>query len=134
MSFPCLARCYMDRGVIRNRQFATQIRDFSTLRIGTITPTDVDGLIEYRNKCFILIETKHGNSELPRGQELALERLCDSMNKPTMLIVASHNTDGDIDVGGCVVTKYRYAKVWHKPKWITVTEMCKSFIKSVEAL
>ena len=35
-----------ERGVIRNRQFAQQIRDFSGLRFGKITPTATDRLLE----------------------------------------------------------------------------------------
>jgi len=40
------------RGKIEHRDRARQIRDFSNLRYGNITPTDIDGLIEYQNKCF----------------------------------------------------------------------------------
>ena len=45
-----------ERGVITNRARARQIRDFSGLQIGTITPTDLDGLIEFHDECFIFCE------------------------------------------------------------------------------
>ena len=103
------------RGVIRNREWATQIRDFSGLRYGNITPTDIDGFIEYKNIAFIIIETKHEGGEMPFGQRLALQRLCDTCQyagKETLLIVASHNTTGDIDFANTRVVETRYLGRW----------------------
>ena len=113
-----------DRGVIRNRGYATQIRDFRNLRFSNITPTDIDGLIEYQNICYVFIETKHAGAELPRGQELALERITDDLEKvkPTITIVASHNTQGDIDVGNAEVTKVRWNRKWRTMTEITTTK------------
>jgi len=104
-----------ERGVIRNRDWATQVRDFSGLRYGTITPTDIDGLIEYKDIAFIVIETKHEGCEMPFGQRLALQRLCDACQKAgkeTLLIVASHNTEGDIDFANTKVVETRYLFRW----------------------
>ena len=105
-----------ERSFIRNRKYASQIREFSGLKFGTIIPTDIDGLIEYKDKAFILIETKHKESELPFGQKLALERLCDAIqkDKPALLIVASHESEGDIDVANTAVTEFRFNGHWHK--------------------
>jgi len=99
-----------DRGKIRNRQYSTQVRDFSGLRFGNITATDIDGLIEYKDRGYVLIEVKYKDTELPFGQRLALERLCDDLQlvKPTLLIISSHETDGDIDVGETTITEYRF--------------------------
>jgi hypothetical protein len=47
-----------DRGVIRDVKYASEWRDYSGLCYGTITPTDLDGLIDFRNRLFILIEIK----------------------------------------------------------------------------
>jgi len=47
------------RGVIKYRGRARQIIDFRGLTYGNITPTDIDGLIEYKDKCILLIEIKH---------------------------------------------------------------------------
>lgn len=112
------------RGVIRNRQYATQVRDFSGLRYGNITPTDGDLEIEYHNKCWVFGELKHKDAPLPPGQQLAFERKCDDMSnvKPTIFIVASHNTNGDIDVANTTVVKYRYHRQWHIPKRATTTK------------
>jgi hypothetical protein len=123
------------RGEIRNREFATQVRNFSGLRYGNITPTDIDGMIEYKNKLYIFIETKFGNAELPFGQRLAFERLCDDLQKvkPTLLIIASHNSNGDIDVAKTTVTSYRYRGVWKTQNQQRSTgELIAWFIASIE--
>lgn len=104
------------RGEINFRSRAKQLRDFSGLRYGNITPTDIDGLIEYKDKAYIIMEAKFGDTVLPKGQELALERLCDDLQKTkaTLLIVARHdqNVEKDIDFANCIVEKYRFKKEW----------------------
>ncbi len=102
------------RGVIRNRRYANQVRDYSGLRFGNITPTDIDGLIEYHDKGYVLIEIKHKDSVLPYGQRLALERLCDDLHKlkPTIAVIASHDTSDDIDVTNCSVVEFRFRGKW----------------------
>ena len=124
------------RGVIRNKKFALQVRDFSGLRFGNITPTDIDMLIEYKNKAFIYGETKYKNAEIPYGQELALERLCDvshDANKPSIAIISSHESEGDIDMAQTVVTKYRFRKKWYLPEQITtMRELVQRFINWVD--
>jgi len=123
-----------NRGVIRNREYATQIRDFSGLVIGTITPTDIDGFIEYKDKCFIFVETKYGKAKLPFGQRLAFERLADACNKskPTLFIIATHNTTGDIDFANCLVTEYRFEFKWIlQQASMTVKDLVNKFIRSL---
>jgi len=48
------------KGVIHAPQRATQLRDYSGLLFGNITPTDIDGLIEYKNIGYVIIELKYG--------------------------------------------------------------------------
>jgi len=127
----------VERGVIRNRAFAQQIRDFSGLRFGNITPTDIDAFIEVADRTFILMESKHGTSPLPLGQRLALERLVDACfeaGKDAILFILTHNTREDIDYANCQVIKYRYEKVWHDIKEpITAKEACQGFIDAAAA-
>lgn len=121
-----------NRGVIQNKKYAKQINDFSGLRYKNITPTDIDGFIDFGNKKFVFIETKFKGAKLPYGQKLALKRLCDSCNKDAVLIVAEHETDGDIDVGGCFVREYRYKNKWTVQfKSITVKEAVIKFLNKV---
>lgn len=102
------------RGTIRNRTYANQLRDFSGLVFGRISPTDIDGFIDFGNKAFVIIEMKHVGAELPVGQRLALERLSDAVNRalPCMIIVAEHDTEGDIDVANSSVALIRYRQGW----------------------
>ena len=80
------------RGAVHTRGRALQERDFTGLRFGNITPTDIDGLIEYHNERYVIIEAKFGNNNMDFGQELALTRLCDDLGKPSILVIAKHNT------------------------------------------
>lgn len=105
----------VSRGVIRNRQFANQVKDFSGLRYGSITPTDIDGAIDFGNRVFVFIELKYGAGNIPCGQKLALERIADDLDcygKPTIAIVARHDSDADIDVANCPVEQIRFRGKW----------------------
>lgn len=115
-----------DRGVIRNRQYAAQIRDYSGLRYGNVTPTDIDGFVEFGDRVFVFIELKHKGAPLPHGQRLALARITDAIGetgRKSILLVAEHNTSGDIETSQCRVVEYRYQKQWLRPyKEITIRE------------
>lgn len=120
----CLSRCAVnddDRGKIRNRDRAKQLKDFSGLRFGRITPTDIDGFVDFQNKAFVIFEIKYGATEVPRGQELCYERLalaCEKAGVKTLVLVATHDVEppGDIDVAGLRVTKVFFQGKWRPPK------------------
>jgi len=113
-----------ERGKIYNRERAQQIIDFSGLRFGTKTPTDIDGLLDYNNDVFIFMEFKYGNKEMDSGQQLALERICDESKTACYVLVATHNheVDEDIDAAGAIVRKYRHNKKWIIPKGKTTVK------------
>lgn len=101
-----------ERGVIRNREHASQINDFSGLRWGSITPTDVDGMVEFGGKLFVFMECKYGGTGIGKGQRLALMRTAAAVHDPpnhyAAIIWGQHDTppDEDIDyasmrVAGC---------------------------------
>lgn len=125
----------MQRGVIRNRENALQIRDFSGLQFGTITPTDIDMYIEYHDKLFILAEAKYKNTILPDGQNLAILRLVKDHKKPTIYFIVEHDTEipGDIDFANTTVRLwYTNMNGWGMPdngKSITLREAADMFIK-----
>ena len=134
------AKCFMDelRGFIRNRAFAQQIRDFSGMRFGNITPTDIDGFIEYKNRGFVVIESKFGQSKLQGGQRLAFERLIDALGatKPSLLVVGSHieGIGEDILIDQSIVTEYRFEKLWRVPKTtLTVYEIVNKFLARLDS-
>ena len=112
----------MTRGEIRYRERARQINDYSCLRYGKITPTDIDGLLDFGNKLFVFIEVKYKRKAMDRGQELALERVCDGLfyaGLASYVIECSHavaNPSIDVDVAECVVIRYRFKRQWRTPK------------------
>ena len=125
-----------ERGEIYHRARAKQLRDYSGLRFGNITPTDIDGLIEYHGKAFIIIELKYNDAPIFFGQMLALERLTDDLGKPAICIIANHNIanpEQDVDVATCLVSQYRFKGVWRLPKKErTVKEIITLFLDLVD--
>ena len=123
----------IERGKIRNENYAKQLRDFSGLRYGNITPTDIDVFMEFGDKDFVFVEAKYGKADLPLGQKLALERLVDCVgetHRQSLLIIAYHNVPYSdyVDIAKCGVKEYRSNHQWRKPKNnITVREMIDKF-------
>ena len=118
----------MQRGKIRNRERAKQLRDFTGLRFGRITPTDIDAFLEFGDVLFILIESKQEGAQLPYGQKTALERLCDAVQgtktptnqeRQAYILIVHHTTtetDQDVDYGASMVSSVRYKRKWCPPK------------------
>lgn len=125
-----------ERGKIRNRTFAQQIRNFSGLRFGKITPTDIDAFMDMGGQTFIFMESKHGGKPLPYGQRLALERLVDACQRAgidSLLLILSHDTAEDIDFAQCRVVRYRYMQEWiEQAEPVTAFDACDGFIKAMQ--
>jgi hypothetical protein len=91
----------------------TTLPSFIGLRYGTITPTDIDAVIEYHGKAFIFIEAKYKDADIPDGQRILFVRLCDALEKAgikTVFLKASWdesllNQDGSFDLARATVTK-----------------------------
>jgi len=131
------------RGEINNRDRAKQLRDYSGLCYGNITPTDIDGLIEYKNTAYIIIELKYMDVEIQFGQGLALERLVDDLEhkgKPTLCIISSHNQHNpkkDIDVAKTQVVKFRLKNEWRlldSDLMITTKELIDIFLEDINVI
>lgn len=126
-----------ERGVIRHVARKQQINDFSGIKYGNITPTDIDGVIEYKNKAFIFLEVKYLDADLPFGQRLALKRLVDATGnkRASIAIIAEHDIDDvtqSVPVAECSAREYymRGLKEWKHPrKPMTVKELIDAFIK-----
>lgn len=106
-------------GMIKNRALHGQFVDYSNLKFDKLSPIDFDAFMEFKNELFVFIETKYQDAEMPLGQRLAFERVCDAIQSPdqrAIVFVTSHNSDGDIDLASTIVTQYRYKFDWHKPK------------------
>ena len=129
-----------ERGVIVHRERSQQIRSFKNLQYGTITPTDIDGFIDYHDKVFIYFELKYRDAEIPDGQRLALERVADAAKESGRIglsIIATHDVtdvNDDIDAASGIVVEYRLDGKWHNGDGTTTVEnMCTDAIKRYEA-
>ena len=61
---------------------------------GYIYPTDIDGIIEYKDSEYIIFEIKYKDSGLSVGQRLALERMVkdfETAGKRAIVMICEHN-------------------------------------------
>jgi hypothetical protein len=115
------------RGKIRNPEYSSQIFRFEGMRWESITPTDIDCFVEFGDRLFCFVEAKYKNSELSRGQKLALERTVsalESTGRIAIIFKATHSERvGEIDMGSCEITEYFMRGEWKPPpKGLTVKE------------
>lgn len=110
-----------NRGTIQHRERARQIIDFSGIRYGNITPTDIDGFFEYHNRVFVFCEMKLTGAQLPDGQRMAIERLVDNLDyagKHVVAFVCDHDveeTAQDVVAAETIVRTIYYHGRWHLP-------------------
>lgn len=128
----------MQRGAIYNPARASQLRDFSGLCFDKITPSDLDAVIDFGGKAFVMIELKVAGLTLPLGQRILLERLTDKLNThetKALALVAEHKTPASqsIDVASCLVTEYRNdSRIWIAIiERVTVHTAINTFLKRV---
>lgn len=114
-----------------------QLIDFKGLEVdGYIYPTDIDGLIEYKDSEYILFEVKYGSAEVPLGQKLAIQRMVDDftkVGKQAVAFVCEHtvrDANKPVVAAWCKVREIYYGKEkqWRAPdNEITVREAVDSF-------
>lgn len=79
---------------IHNQGKMRQLIDFKNLDVDEhIYPTDIDGLIEYKDAEYIIFEIKYRGSVVPHGQKLALQRMVDdfkSAGKRAIVLICEH--------------------------------------------
>ena len=105
-----------ERGKIRNPNSIARLRDFSGLRWGVITPTDIDAFMDFGGKVFVFIEAKHHKGTMPKGQRLAYERLssaCSSGSVHSIVFVIEHGDEKLIDYGKLSVVEF-----WNNKEWV----------------
>lgn len=124
-----------------HRDRAKQLIDFDGIQVLGMRPTDLDGVMDIKDKAYIFFEMKHNNAPLPFGQQLLLQRLvdrCSDEGRPCIALIASHdvdNTDDDVIAKDCIVRKYYWSKdhSWHTPKETyrvgqLITRYCKNIL------
>lgn len=124
---------------ILNPKRMKQLIDFKGLELDNgIYPTDIDGLIEYHDSEYIILEVKHNKAKVPWGQRLCLQRMVDDFTKTgkkAVAIVCEHEVDNpDIPVVAalCNVRELYYGeeREWRPPdEPMTVRQAILSFQK-----
>lgn len=101
-----------------------QLIDFKGLSVdGNIYPTDIDGLIEYKDAEYIIFEVKYGDAEVPFGQRLALQRMVDDFTKAgkqAVVFICEHtvrDANKPVVAAWCKVREIYYGKgkEWRTP-------------------
>lgn len=129
-----------NRGIIQNRERARQIIDFSGIRYGNITPTDIDGFFEKANKAFVFYEYKLAGNDMPGGQRIALERLVNAIkdaNHEAALFLCVHNHQNpqeDVNAAQATVERIFWNGKWWKGHGLTVKEQTDKFMSFVESV
>lgn len=129
----------LEESRINNPAGMKQLIDFRGLAVdGYIYPTDIDGLIEYKDSEYIIFEIKHGSAEVPLGQKLALKRMVDDftkVGKQAIALICEHSvrdTDKTVIAALCKVREIYDGKEkhWRKPATlITLRQAVDSFQK-----
>ncbi len=68
--------------------------EFKGMDIGRkMFPSDVDAIIEFKNKCYILYEVKYNGKDMSMGQRIMLERITSDLGrlKPCLTLLVGHN-------------------------------------------
>ena len=126
-----------NRGTIQHRERARQIISFNGMRYDNGTPTDVDGLFEWRNKAFIFYEFKMRGVEMPEGQRKALERVIDALgaaDKKAVLFLCSHDVENphdDVVAADAAVERIYYKGKWSDGHGWTAKDWTNSFMERV---
>jgi hypothetical protein len=104
--------------MIKNQLLAQTLIDFEGLDFGNKSPTDIDAFLDFNNKLFIFMECKFGDAEVPLGQKIALERLCDATHNPphrnSFILLIKHDKYQHIYIAKSEITKFRFNKTWYE--------------------
>ena len=106
------------KSLIRNSNQTKQGLDFTGVENGKIHPTDIDAVLEFDNEALVLIEVKRINNNIPIGNRLVLERICDSWHTDKSIVLfVTHNFKNDlvdIPLVECIVKKYYINGNWNE--------------------
>lgn len=107
------------RSLIHNEERACQPIDYSGIFEPPLCLTDVDGLWEYHNKGYLGVEVKYRGKDVPRGQNIALERLAVDLavTKKAGIIVVDHEVDNPKEAVKLDTCKVRKVFWGHIGKW-----------------
>jgi hypothetical protein len=125
------------RGLVYNRERKSQIINYNGLRVARMTPTDLDGIMEFRDKLFVFFEYKGQDAPLQDGQQTCLERLVNAIqtdDRHAVCFIIDHFTHvhEDVDGANSLVRDFFYCNHWHKPPYpTTVRQLLDMFCNKV---
>lgn len=74
----------MSDGIIKSAEAFAQPLHFEGVEFhtesNTITPTDIDAVLEFKDRLVVLVEVKRRNFEMRGGQRFAIERICKAID------------------------------------------------------
>ena len=117
-------------GLLNNSNLAKQGIDFSGLQWGKIHPSDVDLVLEIKNEVLILGEFKYKGSEIPTGQRLMLERLCNSWHTGKSFIIFAHHEHDD-ETTNIPLLKCEVYKLYYQGKWYNRSGSVKDKVEDI---
>lgn len=129
---------YGAAGVIKHIDRFKQVISFAGMeRIRRITPTDIDGFIDYGGECFIYMECKREGRDLDYGQRLALENVVKShtaAGHKACVILFTHNTPFD-EVIICRDAPVKSVYGWKDGalRWVDISDN-RTVIRQIELL
>ena len=109
-------------GLINHGSRARQLNSFTGLKFGSITPTDLDGLIDYHNERFAFLELKLRDGPLSEAQATAIIRVVDAIEaakKRAAFFVAEHCEDDptvDVPADRCLIRSIYSRQQWWQPE------------------
>jgi hypothetical protein len=119
-------------GRIQNTERFKQLLCFDSLYSNKKMPSDIDAIIEYKNKAYILFEVKFQDKALSLGQKILIERMVRRLydgGARAIAAVCEHDVENEndfIDLGSCIIREV-YASpefYWRKPRaCITAKEL-----------
>ena len=111
---------YPDR--VKHIERLEQTVSFKGMNYGTSTPTDIDAVIELKDRLLVLIELKHQTGVFPDGQRWTLERIVNNSttkDRHAYCILARHYQE---DVSQPVICKDAIVdKIYQNKKWVKPT-------------
>lgn len=119
---------------IKSRDGIKQVILYEGLESGKISLSDIDAVMELRDKFLILFEVKKEGIEIPKGQRSMLEAIVDAWQETGrvgMIVKADHDQTGEfIYLRQCLVVDIYYKGNWRsQSNKITVREFLDNFYK-----
>lgn len=117
------------RGSIKYLERYKQLISYEGMeRRRKITPTDIDGFIDYSGRAFVYIEGKLEGKGMDYGQRLAFEHIINSHNKAGNLAIAilfAHNCEPD----EIIIAKDKQVVGFYTGKgWVNIEDKIKTVL------